>query len=225
MSIINKINAIGQTLYTNISGESKQIDYQELKKARLEICSKCPLFKKDSVLGKEVYVCDSNSYVELPIKAVNEENRLVETTKQVYGCGCTLDNVGTLLPEKTVLVGEETCPINKWNDIEADKFYIEEYTKDFIEINQLDIEKINQEIKRHGIVAYCNSKDLTLQLKPLSFLEKFKDIEFAYKHNFITIVSVYTNIITVNYLNVDTDKGKETEYFTYKQFINKFNHI
>lgn len=199
---MSKINAIGQTLFNGLTGISKKDEYQELKKQRLAVCSQCLLFKKDNILGKEVYVCNSDAFVEVPVTVVNAENRLVESTKNVYGCGCTLDNMGSLLPEKTVLVGEETCPLYKWNNIEKDCFYIEEYTKDFIEINKLDLNTIQYNIDLQGIVDYCNARNLTLRLKPS--LKELENIEHT-----------YFNIVALKRSN------DVIEYFNYNQINNK----
>ena len=72
---------------------------KDISKVRMEICKKCPLFKK-TIIGP---VCNNKLWLNL------ETGDISNTKKEGYenGCGCRLE-AKTTLPYAS-------CPLNKWN--------------------------------------------------------------------------------------------------------------
>jgi len=147
----NQVSAIAESftyLFKDIDTEREQ-----LRKERLEVCKSCPLFQKTETRSR----CNPNLMIN------PETGQVVMSTAQnqanypnfVSGCGCTLDNYGNPLGEKTTIIGKgNTCPANKWNKVESDMLEI----KGDHEINQ-DL------LKTLGLTNYADHFDLTLVFK------------------------------------------------------------
>ena len=78
---------------------------EELSKARLDICSKCPLLKK----GKYGLVCNPNLFLD----PETDETSAVSKEGYIRGCGCRLQAKSRL--------AEATCPANKWKMLKIEE--------------------------------------------------------------------------------------------------------
>lgn len=75
---------------------------EELSHARILVCKKCLLYKKDSILGE---ICNSKLYLN---PETNQKSAF--PSKGYYsGCGCRLQAKSRLLSAQ--------CPLGKWNNV------------------------------------------------------------------------------------------------------------
>lgn len=88
------VNEIIEGVYNDVFGKE-----QNLSELRLQICKKCPLYKKDSILGA---ICNNKLYVDL--KTGKTSRKYIKG--YMNGCGCILR-----LKTKSK---KSKCPIGKW---------------------------------------------------------------------------------------------------------------
>jgi hypothetical protein len=121
MNMNNKINQVKSIVKASVNVlTGLDEETSKLRERRLTVCQYCSLFSE----VKTRSYCDSSKALHNVTKQViSTSSPLYNTQEYSKGCGCTLNNKGSSLPEKTTVIGSyNTCPTNKWDKVERELF-------------------------------------------------------------------------------------------------------
>ena len=203
-SILNKAKQIVKGQIAVLSNAN-----EDIREERLKVCKACPLYKEDGVLSRAY--CDPTKYINPITKEVLPSTHPFSPyEKSVFfqGCGCTLNNNGSGVSEKTRVVGAgNTCPSKQWNNQEILYFRINVPKNYEIEINptleiqdntkKIEVQKrrtLISSIQKNGITLAAYSQNINLSLKSIShkdIVKKYTYLTTIYDINRANIYSVY----------------------------------
>lgn len=148
---INQVKSIVKASVNVLTGLNEETN--KLRERRLAVCKHCPLFSE----VKTRSYCDSGKALHNVTKQVMSTSSPLYTTQEYSkGCGCTLDNKGSTLPEKTTVIGSyNTCPTNKWDNVERELFMYQGKLESHIPTDYISKNKVRINIR------LVDSKDLS----------------------------------------------------------------
>lgn len=153
---------------------------EQLKKARLSVCRNCPLFVlgQAKYVGGTVWLCNNAvtftgaeeskptpELITVTIDGLRKGLELLPKSTNPRGCGCTLNALDTNLPEKTTIVGDETCPRNAWDEVEFSRFQITNTLHQVVDKAWFRSE-YQELITKYGFLQVIQAFKYTLKLEP-----------------------------------------------------------